>query len=188
MKRVLGVGLAAALLTAFARGDASAQASIFLSGGAAFPSGDFSNLTYAKSGWMAQGGVLFPLGNAGLSVGLSGFYGIHSHEPAYNRGRTKLYGAVAFVEYTFGGADVTAPYLFAGPGFLTRSYGTRFIADDPDSGLAGTAGAGVNFPMGPMVGYVEAMYMTGLSDGVDGADVIVASIGLSAPMSLLSPG
>ena len=137
---------------------------------------------------MAQGGVLLPLGETGFSAGLSGFFGIHGHEPVYNRGRSKLYGAVAFVEYTFGGADVTAPYLFVGPGYLTRSYNTRFIVADPESGLAGTAGAGVNFPIGALIGYAEAMYMTGLSGGVDGADVIVASIGVSAPLRLLSPG
>ncbi|MSR21229.1 MAG: hypothetical protein EXR91_09675 [Gemmatimonadetes bacterium] len=153
---------------------ASAQATMFLSAGAGIPVSDYAD--YASVGWMAQGGVAFPVGSPGLAVGVGGLYGSNGHD--IDGDRTDLLGAAAFVQYTIGDPASTSGYVFGGPGYVKHSFMSDTFPDASASGLAASGGAGVNIPMGGLTGYVEGMYLTGFGD-IDGTDIVVASVGIS---------
>lgn len=173
MKRFFGSAVAVALVALSAQG-ASAQATMFLSAGASIPVSDYGD--YASVGWMAQGGVAFPVGSPGLAAGVGGLYGSNSHDIAGDR--TDLLGAAAFVQYTIGDPASTSGYVFAGPGYVQHSYKSDTSPEGSNSGLAASGGGGVNIPIGGLTGYVEGMYLTGFGD-IDGTDVVVASVGIS---------
>ena len=172
MKRFFGGALALALVAV--PGVASAQATMFLSAGASIPVSEFAD--YAGVGWMAQGGVSFPVGSPGLAVGVGGLYGSNSHD--VDGDRTDLLGAAGFVQYTIGDPASTSGYLFAGPGYVQHSYKSDTFPEGSVSGLAASGGGGVNIPIGGLTGYVEGMYLTGFGD-IDGTDLVVASVGIS---------
>jgi hypothetical protein len=179
MKRYFGTALAIASLALSAQG-ASAQATGFFSAGATFPSGDYAD--FAKTGWLAQGGVGFPVGTAGLMVGLSGFYGMNSHESPPDGDKTALYGGGGYVLYNIGEAGSAQPYVFAGPVYMVHSYKSDTFPEDSNSGLAVQGGAGVNIPVGSLTGYLEGMYSTALSDDIDGTDFFAVSAGINIPL------
>lgn len=188
MKKSFGVVLASTLLAlTLAAQTVSAQATAFVLAGASLPQGDYSD--YAKTGWMAQGGVGFPVGPVGLNLGLAGFYGVNNHESPPDGDKTALYGASAYVLYSIGESGSIQPYVFAGPAYMVHSYKSDtnpargFL--DPEysaSGLGIYGGAGVNIPVGSLTGYVEGMYLTAISDDIDGTDVIVISAGVDIPL------
>lgn len=174
MKRFLGGALAMALVAL----PVSAQ-TIFVSAGAGVPVGDYGD--YADIGWMAQAGVAFPIGTAGLSAGAGGLYGSNNHSNV-DGDKTNLYGGAAFVQYTIGNAESTSGYVFAGPGYVTHSYKSDTFPEGSNSGLALAGGGGVNIPLGGLDAYVEGMYLTGVGDEIDGTDVFVASLGVTFPL------
>ena len=65
---------------------------------------------------------------------------------------------------------------------MTHSYKSETFPEGSGSGLAASGGAGVNFPIGGIMGYAETMYLTGIGDEVDGSDVLVGSVGVSFPL------
>jgi hypothetical protein len=180
MKRMRTAGLVVALSALIAPATASGQASIFVMGGLTVPTGDYSE--YANTGWMAQGGAVFPVGPAGLSLGIDAFYGVNNHEPPPDGDKTNLYGGFAFVQYTIGDPAAVAPYVYAGPGFMTHSYKSDTLPEGSGSGLAATAGAGVGIPLGGVTGFVEGQYLTGFGDEIDGTDLFAVSAGVSFPL------
>jgi hypothetical protein len=180
MDRLLGVGLALTLAAVALPTSATAQASLFVSGGLTVPTGDYGE--YANAGWMGTGGVVFSVGTAGLGVGAAGFYGSNSHEEPLDGDKTNLYGALAFASYTMGDAAALSPYVFAGPGYLTHAYKPETGSDESGSGLALAGGVGVNVPLGSLMGFVEGMYLTGLGDEVDGTDLFEVNVGVSFPL------
>jgi hypothetical protein len=180
MKRF--IGSAFVIATALTAASASAQATGFVSAGALLPTGDFAE--YANTGWIAQGGVGFAVGAAGLSVGVSGFYGSASHD--VDGDKTNLYGGGGYVLYTMGTDGSIQPYVFAGPEYLVHSYKSEDnpTFEDSASGVAVVGGGGVNIPVGGLTGFVEGMYTTGLGDEVDGiggTDFITVSLGVNLP-------
>jgi hypothetical protein len=175
MKRFLGGVLAMALVAV--PGGTAAQ-TVFVSAGAGIPVGDYGD--YASVGWMAQGGVAFPIGTAGLSAGVGGLFGSNSHD--IDGDKTNLYGGAAFVQYTIGNEEAASGYVFGGPGYLTHSYKSDTSPEGSGSGLALAGGGGVNFPLGGVDAYAEGMYLTGLGDEIDGTDVFVASLGVTFPI------
>jgi hypothetical protein len=175
MNRTRSSLLVVALWALLAPQTARAQASIFLMGGLSVPTGEYSD--YANMGWLAQGGVTFPVGTAGVSLGAGGFYGVNNHEDV-DGDKTNLYGGLGFVQYTIGNAAAVAPYVYAGLGFMTHSYKSDTFPEGSGSGLAGTGGAGVNVPLGGVLGFVEAEYLTGFGDEIDGSDLFILSVGV----------
>ncbi len=164
-----------ALSAAGAPAVVSAQTSIFVMGGMAVPNADYSE--YAENGWMAQAGVGVPLGAGAVTLGASGFYGVNNHAPPPDGDKTNLYGALGFLQYTIGDPTTVSPYVYAGGGFMVHAYKSETFAEDSASGLAATAGTGVNVPLGGILGFVEAEYLTAFGD-VDGTDLFVISAGV----------
>ena len=186
MKRIFGwctVGTVALFL--FLAPGASAQA-VFLGAGATIPTGDFADFGAgdgANTGWMGFGGVLFPVGEAGLSVGGEGFYGSNSHDT--DGDKTNLYGGMGLVGFTFNQEASAQPFVFSGIGFMTHSYKSDSFptAEGSESGMAVGLGGGVSFPLGGVRGMAAASYNAGLDD-IDGTTFI----GLSAAVQILVGG
>ena len=179
MKRLISISLAAASLALFAPADSSAQATGFLSAGAAVPIGDYGD--YANTGWLAQGGVGFAVGTGGVSAGVGGFFGSNSHTT--DGDKTNLYGAMAFALFTMGEEGSVQPYVFGGPGFMTHSYKSESFpaAEGSESALAAAAGAGVNIPVGGLTGYLEGMVLSGFGD-LEDTKLVAVSAGVNIPL------
>jgi hypothetical protein len=62
---------------------------------------------------------------------------------------------------------------------MTHSYKSDTFPEGSGSGLAGAGGAGVNIPLGGVIGFVEADYLTGFGDEVDGTDLFAISVGVA---------
>jgi hypothetical protein len=177
MKRFLGSGLAIGVLALTAQ-SASAQSMVFLSAGVTFPSGEFADV--AEDGWMAQGGMVFPVGAAGFSLGVGGFYGVNNHDVGGDA--TNLFGGGAFILYDIAASGSLQPYLFAGPSYMVHAFKSDAFADASSSGLAAQVGAGVNVPAGGLTSFLEAMFTKALSDDINGTDFIAISVGIDIPL------
>jgi hypothetical protein len=183
MKRIVCATLALALLVISAP-DASAQVSAFVGGGVTIPMGDFADFNGdaagdegANTGWQAAAGVLFAVGESGLSVGGRGFYGSNNHDTEGDK--TNLYGATGLATFAFGSGTIS-PFIYGELGFLTHSYKSDTFEDESSSGLALGGGAGLTFPLGGLAGHVVAGYMMGSGD-VDGTDLVGISAGVNIP-------
>ncbi len=172
MKRFICSTLAVATLAVAAQ-SGTAQARVFVSGGASIPVSDYKD--DAKVGYMAQAGIGFPVGAPGFVVGIGGLYGSNSHDQ--DGDKTNLAGAAAYINYDFG----TTAYVFAGPGYVKRSYKSDTFPDGSGSGLAATGGGGVNISVRGIDAFVEGMYLTGFGD-IDGTDAFIASLGATFPV------
>ena len=136
----------------------SAQMFAFLGGGATFPNGDYGD--YAKTGWIASGGVGIPVGPPGMAVVVEGFYGQNDHEDV-DGDKTNPYGLMVDVDYTFGTPGSIQPYLIGGVGLLVHKFSTDFAGglSGSDSQFGYTAAAGALIPLGGTVGvYGEGRY------------------------------
>ena len=144
-------------------------------------------LVDAESGWVGVAGVLFPVGEGGLNVGVEGFYGQNNHMDAsgtkIDGDKTNPYGAMAILEYDIGSGDGIGAYIFGGAGLLIHKCSTdgNGCADDDsaggtsDSNFGYEAGAGVGIPVGGSTSiWVEGRYM-----GASGTNIfgILAGLG-----------
>jgi hypothetical protein len=159
---------------------ASAQA-VFLGAGATIPTSTYGD--YAKTGWMGFGGVLFPVGDAGLSVGGEGFYGSNSHETEGDK--TNLYGAMGLVGFSFMPEASAQPFVYAGAGYMTHSYKSDSFptAEGSESAMAVGLGGGVSFPLGGVRGMAAASYNQGLDTLKE-----TKFIGISAAIQIMLGG
>jgi hypothetical protein len=162
MRRSLTAVLATATWALVAAGDASAQATIIIGGGATIPMSTYAD--YAKVGWLGHAGVDFALGDAGASVGAHGFYGSNSHEAEGDK--TNLYGGLASLGYAFATSGSLVPQVFGLVGFMTHQYKSEDFPEfeGSESALAAGAGAALGFPLGSFQGAVQAYFLTGFSD------------------------
>jgi hypothetical protein len=169
MKRLVTAALALALVGLAAPSDSSAQAAAFIGGGVTSPTGDFKDFgggDGANLGWVATGGILFPVGDAGLSAGVRAFFGANNHDT--DGDKTNLYGGTAVATYSFGEAGAVAPFVYGEFGYQAHAYkSTDFPAfDDTEWKPFVAGGAGLNFPIGGLSGFVAAGYNQGFgSDG-----------------------
>ena len=127
---------------------AQAQTTLYIAGGASFPTGDFGDI--AKTGWMGAGGVLFNVGPQGLGVGAEIFYGQNTAKDEVSSlfdVKTTPYGAMAIVDYAFGEPGGIMPYLFGGAGLLVTRVSVEGESDS-ESDFGYQFGAGVAFPIG----------------------------------------
>jgi hypothetical protein len=160
-----------AVLSLALPGQASAQA-VFLGAGATIPTGDYKDFgdeDGAKTGWMATGGVIFPIGENGLQGFVHGTYGSNSHE--WEGNKTNLLGGFAGIEYVMAEPGEPGPFVFGEVGFLRHSYKSDDFPEyeDSSSGLALGGGAGYSIPLGTFTGWVLGHYTHGfLSDDETG--------------------
>jgi hypothetical protein len=164
--------LVAVALLAFAFPTTLGAQSLYISGGATFPTGKFGD--YADTGWMLAGGVLFnDIGTGGLSLGAEGFYGENKHgsELGYDDGKTNPYGAMGIVVYDFPTEGSIQPYVFGGAGWLAHKFSATELAIDiseTTSSFGYQVGAGVGFPLSEKISiYGEGRYMAGTGDNSD---------------------
>ena len=158
---------------------ASAQASIFLGGGATIPTGDFGD--YAKTGWMGQAGVVANVGSNGLFVAGEGFYGSNKHETGGDK--TNLYGADGQVGYRFGDQAKAGLYVAGLLGAMIHKYSPATGTGDSSTGILFGGIAGVDIPAGKVNVWVEGRWMNGrFSEGGDSSNT--AFFGLFAGVSI----
>ena len=151
--------LAALALVGFTLPAQADAQSIYISGGATFPTGDFGN--YAKTGWMAAGGVMFPVGSPGLSAGVDLFYGQNNHESISGESSSKTtpWGAMAALLYNFTPEGSVQPYVFGGLGVLIHRFSTEGFSES-ETKFGYQFGLGLDFPIGGTTDlYVEGRYM-----------------------------
>jgi hypothetical protein len=139
----------------------------FLGAGATFPTGDYADFgdgDGANTGFMAFGGLDFPLNQEGLSVFGEGYFGVNSHD-LYDGDKTNLYGAMGGVLFDFM-PDGPGPYAFGQVGIMVHDYKSDDFpeAEGSETGLAFGGGAGYGFPLGGVNGFVEARYIQGQFD------------------------
>lgn len=158
IKRML-FACAAVGLIGFALPARTAAQTIYVSGGATFPTGDYGD--YAKTGWMGAAGMLFPVGGMGLALGAEGFYGQNNHSDV-DGDKTSLYGGLGIVEYEFSAGGSVIPYVFGGLGLMVHKYSSDEFPEfeDSDSKFAYQFGGGVGFGLSENVLlYGEGRYM-----------------------------
>jgi hypothetical protein len=179
MKRSAGPLFLAMLLALAVPTLASAQASIFLGGGATIPTGDFGD--YAKTGWMGQAGVVANVGSNGLFVAGEGFYGSNKHETGGDK--TNLYGADGQVGYRFGDQAKAGLYVAGLLGAMIHKYSPATGTGDSSTGILFGGIAGVDIPAGKVNVWVEGRWMNGrFSEGGDSSNT--AFFGLFAGVSI----
>lgn len=156
MKKRSVLFLAAFAFLAFAI-PAQAQTTLYVAGGASFPTGDFGE--YGNTGWMAAAGAIFAIGDGGFGVGGELFYGQNGHkdeESFFENEKTTPYGVMAIADYTFGTEGKLRPYVFGGAGLMIHKFSADGIDSDSETGFGYQFGAGLSFPIGL---FVEGRYM-----------------------------
>jgi len=144
------------LLFSPAVGMAQNRPSIFVGGGVTIPVGDYADL--AKTGWMATGGVVIPVGTRGIFIPIEGLYGRNSSEVT-GGGHRDLYGGTAGIGYRFGDQSRVGVYLIGAGGFLV-------LRTDPGTGTSATetefayfGAGGVDIPVSGRVSlWIETRY------------------------------
>jgi Outer membrane protein beta-barrel domain len=163
-RRVFVTSLAVVSLALTVPLTAQAQ-SFFVSGGAAFPNGDFGDVV--DTGWLVVGGVTFDVGESGLWAGVEGSYGRHSTDiDGFN---AKPYGVMGFLGYSFPTEGNVDPYFFGGAGLQGVSVSFPVGPSDSDSAFGYQFGGGLVFgnPANSVRPYVEGRYQGSSDDSVD---------------------
>jgi hypothetical protein len=163
----------------------SAQVGVFLGAGGTFPIGDYGE--YAGMGWMLEGGVSYPITDAGLSVFGEGLLGSNGDDGnlGIDGDKTNLLGAFWGVELNFAPEADAGLFIFAEVGLLKRdvSFEQSPQHDYAESALSFGGGAGYNFPIGGLNGWVLGRYLHGQFDSDDGKIALFgASAGVSYPI------
>jgi hypothetical protein len=185
MRKCLVLVVAAlAVLSLALPSQASAQG-VFLGGGVTIPTGDYGE--YAKTGWMVEAGISFPIGENGLYVFADGLYGSNSHSD-HEGDKTNLLGGFGGVEMSFANEDGAGPFIFAEVGFLRHGYRSEEHSEyeENDTGLAFGGGAGYGIPLGESLqGWVLGRYIQGQYSEEEGSeDWSTAFFGVMAGVSI----
>ncbi len=177
---LFSVALIAAL--SFGAPSKGAAQSAFLGGGVTFPTGDYSDFgdgDGAKTGFLAIGGLTFPIADGGISILGEGFFGSNDHE--YEGDKTNVYGAMGGLLFDASDEGEAGVYAFGQAGFLVHDYKSDSFEEGSETGFAFGGGAGYGFPIGGLSGWVEGRYMQGLFD--DGNTTFFGIIaGISFPL------
>lgn len=180
MKRLFAASIAAAFAFTLSASEVSAQSWAFIGAAATIPMGDFADFgdgDGANTGFMANGGVMFPVGEGALSVGGGAFFGSNGHDS--DGDKTNLYGANALIGAPLGDPQAdTRPFVYGGLGYLVHAYKSDSFGDASEGGLAATGGGGVAFTAGESLSImVSGSYTLGFGD-VDGTTFV--SLGAAA--------
>jgi hypothetical protein len=159
---------------------ASGQASLLVSGGASIPMGDYAD--YAKTGYVAAVGLMFKVGEKGLSVGAQGLFGGNSHSD-YDGDKTTLLGALGTVAYRLGDPAKPGISLVGNLGMLQHKYSSdQFPGEEgSSSGLAYGGGAAFMVPRGNMSLYAAVRYLMASIDDETTAFVPI-TVGVVIPL------
>ncbi|MDX1568413.1 MAG: hypothetical protein R3223_11475, partial [Longimicrobiales bacterium] len=135
------------------------QVSLFGGGGATFPTGDFSDLGNAETGWLINGGVGIPVGEAGnvaiIGEAIYGSNGIEGIDASWD-----VFGLLGQVEYIFNPGEAT-PWVFGGLGAV--SLGADGVDSEWEAAL--NAAAGYSVPLGQSAnGWAGARYLHGFDN------------------------
>jgi len=153
--------IAATVVALFAAQQAQAQTNLYIGGGATFPTSDMGDVT--STGWQIIGGVLFPVGPEGLSVGAEGFYGQNSGKDDAPF-KISPYGVMGIASYGFSTSGSITPYLFGGLGLMVTRVSGELFEGSSESSFGYQFGAGADFAVGSTTSiFVEGRYM-GSSD------------------------
>ena len=180
MKRISCAILATAFFALSAPEGSSAQTNVFVGGGVTIPVADYGELT--KTGWQGWGGVLFPVGDAGLTVGAEGFYGRNNNE--IEGSKTTLYGGMGLVGWEWGDPEGIRPTVFGGLGFMNNSFKSETLPalDSSDTSLATGVGGGVGFPLGGVGAFVGGSYTTNFAADVTATRYVTFGVSLMIPV------
>jgi len=154
-RRVFLASLAVLSFAITAPFTAQAQ-TVFISAGAAIPSGDDSD--DINTGWIAAGGLTFDVGEGGLWVGVDGAYGRNSitEDGVDIDENVKPYSLMGILGYSFPTEGSVSPYVWGGAGLAGASVSESTI--DVSSGFGWQAGAGISLGSGNARPYVEGRY------------------------------
>lgn len=145
MKRLTGAIMLGAVAAVVAVSPARAQY-VFLGAGAGIPTGDFK--TYAKTGFLATGGVGFDIGDKGLWAEAEGYYGSNKHKAPEDGDKTTIIAGMAALGYSFMADKGVSPYVTGGLGFQSHKFVPETGASETDTNLGYTAAAGLGFKVG----------------------------------------
>lgn len=160
MRRVFGVTLCAVVLSLIAAAPASAQ-SLWVSPGITFPTGDFGE--FADAGWMAAGGLNFPVGEGSFWVGPGLYYGSNGHET--DGESTDQFGFMANAGINTAEQGETGLFFFGSTGFGSHAFKSDTEEDETDWGPYLGAGAGLSTPLGESNNFfIGGRYFHGLGD------------------------
>ena len=161
MKRIasaLSVGVVAALVAA---APLSAQY-VFLGGGLTKPVSDYND--YAKTGWIATGGVGFDVGSKGLWIEAQGYFGNNNHSDV-DGDKTQLLSGMGAIGYSFSPEAKVTPWVMAGAGFLSHKFKPATGTGGTDTSFAYEAGAGLGIKAGSKAHvWFGGQYMAGTGD------------------------
>lgn len=142
----------------------TAQAqSIFVTGGAVFPTGDYGD--FADVGWMVAGGVSVDIGDSGLFAGAEGLFSRSGTEA--EGVSAKPWSALGFLGYSIATESAVSPYVWGGAGLqgVTVSFDG---ASESDSAFGYGFGAGVAFAgQSSITPLIEARFQGSSDDSVD---------------------
>jgi opacity protein-like surface antigen len=145
MKRLKGAMMVGALAVMMAASPAKAQY-VFLGAGASFPTGSFK--TEAKTGFLAQGGVGFDIGDKGLWAEAEGYWGTNKHKAPEDGDKTNIIAGIAALGYSFMADKSVSPYLTGGLGFQSHKFVPETGASETTTKLGYTGAAGLGFKVG----------------------------------------
>jgi len=169
-------------LTLLVPSQGSAQVGVFLGAGGTFPAGDYGE--YAVVGWMMEGGVSYPLNDQGLSLFGEGLFGSNGDggDLGIDGNKTDLLGALGGVEFNLSPEADAGLFVFAEVGMLKCDVSFELDPQNnySESALAFGGGAGYNFPVLGLNGWILGRYLQGQFDSGDGR---IAFFGVSAGLS-----
>ena len=143
----------------------TAQARLFIGAGATSPAGDYGEV--AKTGWLANVGVGFPLKNPKMSVSAAGWYGNNGHDDA-DGGSTDLYGLMAHLKYSLHDPARAGLFLAGGGGFLVHKYNPPDDLggdySDSETNFEYSLAAGVDLPLKGKLGLYGLLGYVGGED------------------------
>ena len=147
MKRLTGAFVLGALAVILSTSPAKAQY-VFLGAGAGIPTGDFK--TYAKTGFLATGGVGFDIGDKGLWAEAEGYWGTFTHKAAFPDEKTNIIAGIAALGYSFMTEKSVSPYLTGGLGFQSHQFkdDANSANNETETKLGYTGAAGLGFKVG----------------------------------------
>ena len=165
MKRFAAAIMGAAVAVLLAASPVRAQY-VFLGGGVTKPVGDFND--FAKTGWMATGGVGFDIGDKGLWAELEGYFGSNKHSDV-DGDKTNLISAMAALGYSFMPAKSVSPYVTGGIGILAHQFKSEDFptANETETKFGYTGAVGLGFKTGGSLHiFVEGRLLGGSDSNV----------------------
>lgn len=169
------VASAAVLFMALALPQEGQAQSIYVLAGLSAPTGDYGDV--ANTGWLAAGGVTFPVGQAGLWAGAEGLYSRNGSD--IDDLSFKPYSVMGILGYDIPTESSVSPFVFAGAGLMgiSESFGD---VSESDSGFGWQLGGGVGFEgQSNITPFVEARYQSASIN-----DVTLSFFGLEAGVSI----